>query len=190
MSSSPSLFRSKPILYALALAAICLAGIIILRVPTVSVDHQKTLETWRNATRLLQAIESFNSDHNRLPDAAKVAELLTEGEDGRNLLRILLAKDQDGKDLPSNKWIRYLSVAETNDKKKGGLLYPSGTSESLPEGLYDAWGRPFHVKFDTDNDQEIQDPLTQDNVVSYKIAIVYSYGKDGKPGGGDDIKTW
>jgi hypothetical protein len=190
MSWHHGLLRSKPILCALTLAAICLTAYILLRVPTVSVDHQEKLQTQTSATDLMRAIEDYYLDHRRLPEAAKDEEQQTEGEEGRNLLRILLALDAQGKNLPSNKWIRYLCVEETTSKQMGGLLYQDRGTNQIPQGLYDAWGRPFHVKFDTDNDQQIQDPLARGDVVRNKVVIVYSYGKDGKPGGGDDIKTW
>src|SRR5688572_2750734 len=75
-------------------------------------------------------------------------------------------------------------------KAKGGRVYSNGGSGATPEGLYDAWGNPFYLKFDDDYDQEIPDPLTQGNIVRNQTVIIYSYGQDKKLGGGDDIKTW
>jgi hypothetical protein len=99
----------------------------------------------------------------------------------------LLAKDKDGRDLPANFHPRF---EERKNKNMGGLLYRTGSGGLIPTGLYDAWGRPFHVRFDSAYKGELPDPLKPGSVIRDKIIIVYSYGQDGKPGGGDDIKTW
>lgn len=191
MSWHHGLLRSKPILYALTLAAICLAGFIILRVPMISPDRQRQLQTQTNAMALLQAVEGYFQQYNRLPESlGKVGELQTEGEEARALLLTLLAKNAEGKDESKGKRILFLNVEVTTAKKKGGLLYQDSGTNQIPEGLYDAWGRPFHLRCDSDYNGEIPDPLKAGEVIRNKVVIVYSYGKDGKPGGGDDIKTW
>jgi hypothetical protein len=157
----------------------------------IAVNKQKAVQTKTNATALLQAVEGFYSTYSRLPDfGAQGEESKIEGQSGAELLTILLGKEELNNSTQNKKQIRFLSVEETKMKNKGGLLYTNGGSGATPEGLYDAWGKPFYIKFDTEYDQEIQDPLKQNNVIRNKIAIVYSYGQDGKPGTQDDVKTW
>ncbi|WP_035611826.1 type II secretion system protein [Haloferula sp. BvORR071] len=170
------------------LAAMTFAGI------QIAVNKQKALQTKTNASGLQTAIEGFYSTYSRLPDfGAQGDESQTEGQSGQELLTILLGKEEANNSMQNKKQIRFLTVEETKIKSKGGLLYGQGGSGAKPEGLYDAWGRPFRIMLDTDYDQEINDPLKQGNVVRNKVVIVYSYGPDGKTGGkfaADDVKTW
>ena len=170
------------------LAAMTFAGI------NIAVNKQKKVQTQTNATGLYQAIDGFYQTYSRLPDFGGNSEdMRTEGQSGTELLTILLGKEEVGNSMQNKKQIRFLNTEETKMKNKGGLLYNNGGAGATPEGLYDAWGNAFYVRFDTEYDQEIQDPLKQGNVVRNKIVIIYSYGADGKTGGkytGDDVKTW
>lgn len=152
-------------------------------------NRQKMLQTQANASGLLQAIEQFNSTYHRLPDLG-TDEFRMEGQTGSECLVILLAREELNSTTQNKKQIRFLSVGETTVKNKGGLLYSNGGKDATPVGLYDAWGNAFYVKFDTDNDQMIDDPLKSGNVVRNKPVIIYSSGRDGKLGTKDDIKTW
>ena len=170
------------------LAAMTFAGI------NIAVNKQKKVQSQTTATGLYQAIEGFYNQYSRLPDVgAQGDEMKTEGQSGTELLTILLGKEELNTSTQNKKQIRFLNVQDTKMKNKGGLLFSNGGSGATPEGLYDAWGNPFYVKFDTDYDQEIPDPLKQGNVVRNKIVIIYSYGQDGKSGGkysNDDVRTW
>ncbi len=153
--------------------------------------RSRTLQTQAHATGLLQAIQAFHTNYNRLPDAgAPGDELRVEGQSGSELLIILLGKEEVGSPMQNKNQIVFLHVGETTVKTKGGLLYSSGGKGATPVGLYDAWGNALYVKFDTAGKGEIEDPLKPGNVVRDHSVIVYSYGADGKPGTSDDIKTW
>jgi prepilin-type N-terminal cleavage/methylation domain-containing protein len=170
------------------LAAMTFAGI------NIALTRQKKVQTQTNATGLLQAIEGFYNQYSRLPEfGAQGDESRLEGQSGTELLTILLGKEELNNTTQNKKQIRFLNVDETKMKNKGGLLYSNGGAGAVPQGLYDAWGNAFYVKFDTDYDQEITDPLKSGNIVRNKVVIVYSYGPDGKTGGDfskDDIKSW
>ena len=158
--------------------------------PNRAITKSKKLQTVNDATGLQQAISNFYSEFSELPKLGSPA-ITTEGSDGQTLLKILLGKES-GTSPPQNpRGIAFLTTPRVNKhKSKGGLIYRDPDSRKEPEGLYDAWGSPFHVIFDHDYDNKIADPLLPGNVIPNKPAIIYSYGPDKKPGGGDDIKTW
>lgn len=140
---------------------------------------------------LQTALNNYYCEYEGLPHfGMKGDEAQTDGVVGSKLLIILLGEEAVSDDMQNRKQITFLNAKVNKSRVKGGLIYSNGGSGTLPEGLYDTWGRPFHLKFDLDNDHEIADPLEQGNIIRNKQVIVYSYGPDKKPGGGDDIKTW
>ena len=190
-SAFDQLRHSKAVGITLVFAALLLAARWLLQVPTIHPDRLKALQTKTNATALLVAVKGFYSTYKAQPKvASKGAELLTEGSDGIELLTILLGKEEVTSAMENRKQIRFLIVEETKRKDKGGLFYSKRGEDAIPEGLYDAWGHPFHVRFASGEAQEIPDPFKPGEIIRDKIAIVYSYGKNGKPGDDDDIKTW
>lgn len=139
------------------------------------------------------AINNYYSEYGKLPDFGMLGdEAESDGQSGSELLTILLGKEEVRDDMQNKKQICFMNWKDNGNtnKKKGGFAYPEGGSSKVPEGLYDAWGNPFYLKFDDDRDPEIEDPLEPGNIVRNKLVVVYSYGADGKLGGGDDIKTW
>ena len=190
MSSRPKLSRGK-IGIALAIGAIGFAAFILVGGIQLALNQQKRAQTGMNAVALQEAVESYFDFYSRLPGQAQEGrELIAEGREAQEFLLVLLAKDKDGKDLSRGRQRRFLIVDEAKHKNQGGLLYDSGSKTALPMGLYDSWGRPFHLRFSPYDKIEIPDPLQAGEIIRDKRVIVYSYGKDGKPGGGDDIKTW
>ncbi|TAE78663.1 MAG: type II secretion system protein [Verrucomicrobia bacterium] len=150
----------------------------------------KTLQTQSDATALYQAIEQYYQEYSKLPGIeASSEEIQTSGEAGVELLRVLLGKEDDTGTMQNPRKLAFLTVKESKNAKKGGLVYSNGGAGGQIEGLYDAWGKPFNVKFDIEYEGEIEDPIVQGNVVRNKVAIVYSFGQDGKLGV-DDVKTW
>jgi prepilin-type N-terminal cleavage/methylation domain-containing protein len=156
----------------------------------MAMNKAKKLQTANDARALKQAIQSFNSEYSRLPDfGAQGEEAQTDGEAGAELLTILLGKEEVTDSMQNKKQIAFFNAKVNKNKNKGGLVYSSQGSGARPDGLYDAWGNPFYLKLDTEYDGELEDPFKQGNVVQDSV-IVYSYGGDGKVGGGDDIQTW
>lgn len=157
----------------------------------MAINKSKKLQTTTDARGLQSAVEAFQSEYSRLPEFGMQGdEAQSDGQSGSELLTILLGKEEVTDDMQNKKQITFLNAKVNKNKKKGGLIYSNGGSGATPEGLYDAWGNPFYLKFDDDYDQEITDPTEQGNIIRNKQVIVYSYGMDGKIGGGDDIKTW
>lgn len=157
----------------------------------VAIKRANSLKTKTDATALVASIENFYQEYSKLPTiGGSTDELRTEGEVGIELLLVLLGKEDDTGTVQNTRKIPFLTVNTSANKKKGGLVYSNGGAGGQIEGLYDAWGRAFYVKMDTEYEDEILDPLTQGNVVRGKKVIVYSYGNDNKIGGGDDVKSW
>ena len=48
--------------------------------------------------------------------------------------------------------------------------------------LYDPWGNPYYVIIDYDGDKRIQHPYKKGEVITGKMALIYSAGPDGKIG--------
>ena len=113
-----------------------------------------------------------------------------EGPEGRAFLLELLGDKPTASPGASVRRISYIDPEPGEVKSKGGLIYEKPAEMQGPQGFYDAWGQPFHVVIDDDYNGEIPDPLAPGHLIRGKIAIVYSYGPDEKPGGGDDIKSW
>ncbi|WP_193213616.1 prepilin-type N-terminal cleavage/methylation domain-containing protein [Luteolibacter marinus] len=167
----------------IVLAAMSFGGI------QIAQNKVKGVQTKTAATALYNAIEQYYSEYSKLPDIGMQGdEMVTEGASGQELLTILLGKEEKGSEMENPRQIPFLTAQVTQIKKKGGLFYGRNTGQ--PEGLYDAWGNPFYVRFDDDYDDEIRDPFKQSNVIRNKKVIVYSYGKDGKLDGGDEITSW
>lgn len=157
----------------------------------MAINKSKKLQTSNDAMGLQTALNNYYSEYSKLPEFGMSGdEAQTDGQSGSELLTILLGKEEVTDDMQNKKQITFLNSKVNKNKNKGGLVYSNGGSGATPEGLYDAWGNPFYLKFDDDYDQEITDPLEQGNIIRNKQVIVYSYGQDKKLGGGDDIKTW
>lgn len=168
----------------IVLAAMSLGGI------QIAQKKARTLQTQADATALQQAIDQYYQEYSKLPGVASNSnEIQTVGEGGVELLTILLGKEDDTGKMQNPRKIPFLNVKESRNAKKGGLVYSNGGAGGQIQGLYDAWGKPFNIRLDTEYEGEISDPLVQGNVVRNKSAIVYSFGQDGRVGT-DDVKTW
>jgi len=153
-------------------------------------EKSKKLQTANDARGLKQAIQAFNSEYLRFPEVGTPGgETRTDGEAGTKLLTILLGKEALSDSMQNKKQIAFFNAKVNKSKDRGGLVYQSGGSSGRLEGLYDAWGNPFYLRMDTDRDGQIEDPLKQGAMIRDSV-FVYSYGEDGKPGGGDDVQTW
>lgn len=189
MTPDPKRSRGKVIAIAAVIGTITLTAYLIFAGINIALNQQRRVQTGMDASALRQAVEGYFDTYNRLPEQVR-EEMVTEGREAQQLLLVLLAKDKDGKDLSQGKQPRFLNVEEAKHKSQGGLLRDFSDGTGMPIGLYDSWGRPFHLRFSPDDKMEIPDPLKVGEIIRGKRVIVYSYGKDGRPGGGDDIKTW
>ncbi len=149
--------------------------------------------TQTDATALLQAIEGFHNTYDTLPSVVpKGGEMLTEGKDAVALFTVLYGREEVTSAMENKKQIRFMSIGDIKRRKSSSYAIDDEVLPGpTPQALYDSAGRPFHVRFASgDEPWEIPDPFKPGEVVRDKVAIVYSYGKNGKPGDRDDVKTW
>ena len=165
--------------------------------PGMSITRARKTQALNDALNLQSAIERYYREYGKLPEFGITGdEARTDGKSGIELLKILMGKEDVSDHMQNPRQIAFLNTKESKSKSKGGLVFSGDGSGKILEGFYDAWGQPFYLKFDTNLDQEITDPLASGAVVRNKVAIVYSYGRDGavgnngKAGVSDDIKTW
>lgn len=150
----------------------------------------KQTKTQNDAIALVHGIDDFNREYSRYPDfGAQSEEIRVEGEVGGELLTILLGKEEVGDSMQNKKQIDFATFRESPNKNQGGLVYASKDSGAKPEGLYDSWGNALFLVIDADNNGEVPDPFNAGKVVRETV-IAYSFGADGKAGGGDDVKSW
>jgi prepilin-type N-terminal cleavage/methylation domain-containing protein len=164
----------------IVLAAMGFAGI------SRVIGKQKALVTQASVNDLFLAIDQYHASYGRLPNVGSQDDMTSDGQAGVALLRILLGKEDPGSDMQNPKGIAFLQTKTNGHKNQGGLIY----SGNQIEGIYDAWGRPLNLRFDSDSDEEIPDPVQQGNIVRQKQVIIWSFGADGKLGDNDEVKSW
>lgn len=158
----------------------------------LAMNKAKKTQALNVETALQTAIDAYYNDYSKLPSVgANTDEIDTTSEAGKQLIVILLGKENSsGSSMQNPKQIPYLSVQE-GKAKKGGLIYSkNGTGASAIEGIYDPWGNPYKIVMDTDYDDEIQDPIKPGQIIRNKHCIIYTLGPDKKPNTADDVKTW
>jgi hypothetical protein len=101
---------------------------------------------------------------------------------------LLRVDDHRDEDSVSPKYIRFLTLPAAKDRRAG----IGRTADGRVLGLWDRWGRPFHVRLDTDYDEAIDDPFRPGCKVKGPRALVWSHGKNGRNDGGtgDDVTSW
>jgi prepilin-type N-terminal cleavage/methylation domain-containing protein len=155
---------------------------------SIATKRKNSVTTLATVTALSQALDRYYSEYNKLPSVGSSGDEMTaEGQSGAELLTILLGKEESGSDMQNPRQIPFLNAQISKNKNKGGLVFSTGNQV---EGIYDAWGRALHIKFDDDYDDEIQDPVKQGDIVRQKKAIVWSWGADNKFGDNDEVKSW
>lgn len=147
------------------------------------------------ATSLQQGIEQYYQEYSSFPDVgvadAEGQPIDTSKEDGIKLLNILLAKEEASGTIQNKKAINYLNVKEGKAKKNGIMYDAAGKAQ----GLYDPWGNPYLVVFDSDYNDELRFSYggKQETLRGKRVAV-YSAGADKKSGDTksvtDDPKTW
>ncbi len=148
--------------------------------------RQKSLVTQSSVMDLYQAIDQYYHTYNRLPDVGGTDELTVDGQPGAELVKILTGKEDPGGDIQNPKGLVFLTTKIGSNKNQGGLIY----SGRQVVGMFDAWGYPLHIRFDSDDDNEIPDPIRQGEIVRQKRVIIWSFGADGKAGDSDEVKSW
>jgi hypothetical protein len=83
--------------------------------------------------------------------------------------------------------VKFLAVREGKDKRNGLIYSASGEVE----GLFDAWGNPYVVILDSDNDAELHFMRGSKSIdMKNRRVAVFTAGPDKRLGTADDVKTW
>jgi len=173
------------------LGVFAVLGGLLMNAPTVSGSKLKHIQTFNDASGILQALRNFEAEYHRLPNVGAL-DLTTDSREGRKLLAILLGKEAVGSGMENPRQITFLGSPKVNKTKaKGGLVYSNGGSGATPEGLYDAWGEPYEVFLRVGG----EDALTfHDGKAIVQLpgtaAAVLSKGPDKIKGTDDDIQKW
>lgn len=154
-----------------------------------TIQKWNALQTQTDVSALGQAVNHFFSEYSKLPDPG-ADDFTTEDDAGRTLLGVLFGKEPAGPAMMNPRKIPFLNVKIGRHKKKGGLIYVSESGREI-EGFYDAWGNPFRVILDSDNDGVLRfayggKPME----VRGHGCLVSSRGPDGAEGTEDDLKSW
>jgi Tfp pilus assembly protein PilE len=135
----------------IVLGLLVLLAALMFQGPTIDIKKSKGNQALNDAMGLQTAIERYYTEYSKLPDfGIQGDDATSDGRAGSELLKILLAREEVTSGMQNPRQIVFLNAKESKDKTKGGLVYTSGGSSATPEGYYDAWGNPFHLKFDTD----------------------------------------
>lgn len=138
------------------------------------------------ATAIESAVINFHTEYERLPDIGN--HITTDTADGIRLLTILLGMEDPAGKMQNSRAVKFLSVREGKNKRKG-LIY-SEDGKSI-EGLFDAWGNGYVVELDTRNEGRLHFNLGTKTIdLKDRLVAVYSPGPDKKPGTSDDVRTW
>lgn len=186
---SPANRKRRRILWYVVTFGILLVFYVSSRNISAKADRYRAMIVEVEGQEIATSVERFFNEYGYLPVPEKESSSLdagfvTDEELGVEVLRILTGKDQDRnpKDVP------FFRPHEGKDRK-GGLIYEEGTGKIM--GLFDAWGNPYQLVFDTDYSEDIVVSIMgKEETVPGQRVIAYSAGKDRKLGTADDFRSW
>lgn len=168
----------------MVLAALGFAGV------QAAMKRSKTVQTQNLVTNLALAVNNFYDEYGSLPVSdPSDTPLNTKDVNGTDLLTVLLGKEQDSATQLNTRNIKFLEVKQATGRKPG-IVYSQNNTVS---GMNDAFGEAIYIVFDSDYDEEIQNPIKFGNdpdIVRGARCLVYSYGADRIAGTKDDVKSW
>jgi len=154
-----------------------------------------------SATNVANAVEAFYSEYHLLPDPAGASAdnssspyETVDDSNGTDLLDILAGFEDDPNDMQNDRKVKFLSVKEAENPKKGGIVY-NATGDKVV-GIYDSWGQPFFIVLDYDYDGRLlfnpSSKYTYEAKLNNKRVAVYSLGTDSPDDAKrkDLVKTW
>ncbi len=131
---------------------------------------------------IINAVEQFEKDYDRLPFPTTVLpskDFDANTSSAAGFVAVLKGISR----LSNPREVDYLGdikdAKTVNDRPLNGLFRDSPTTV----GLFDPWGRPYHVRFDGDGDGYVENPSAAGNKIK-ALAVIWSAGKDG------DSATW
>lgn len=140
-----------------------------------------------SATNIAGAVEAFYSEYHLLPDPADASAdnssspyETVDDSNGIDLLDILAGFEDDTDDMQNDRKVKFLSVKEAENPKKGGIVY-NATGEKVT-AIYDSWGQPFFMVLDYDYDGRLDfvpsSAYTYNAKLNNKRVAVYCLGTD------------
>jgi len=189
---SRSAFTLLELLTVIGIIAI-LAGILFPAAKGI-MDNVKERRAENTALHLKNAINAYATEYRRLPlPASKLQTRDAKVHSDHELMNILCASPNRGENLnPRN----LVFLQERTARPMGGGKYHSGLRyESGGDiALYDPWGEPFRVVFDSDANGRVRPPGWEDRNVGEAIlasVIIWSAGRDTRDEtASDNIRTW
>jgi len=155
---------------------------------TVAINKAKHITSTAEAKALESAINNFYTEYGSMPDVP--AKVKTDSDEGVRLLNILLGLEEKSGKMQNTRMIQLLQAVETKSKAKGGGLHYAANGRSA-DGMYDAWGSPFTIEIDVNNEECLRVTLgDKTTTLNGRRVAVYSPGADKKLGTADDVKSW
>lgn len=154
--------------------------------------NARILDTRASITGLVNAINNYQSDYNRLPiQSSSGTDSEIELTSGNELLKVLLGENVH-KLNPQTQ--AYLDNVQMGKGGTGGLVGPDSSFSFV-----DYWGQPYRVILDADYDDRIPNPDAHNSSSSIaknapaqlrRSVAAYSAGPDKQFGTQDDITSW
>ena len=143
---------------------------------------------------LVNAIENFYADYTRFPQPTSGGgnnqDIDTDTSGAEGLITAMLGKDPT-QNSKSRDYIGDMKAA----KMQNGVQVDGLINEENNYGIVDAWGNPYQIRMDTNYDNEIANPNTEDRGPGRsqlrKRVLIWSAGKDRDPSTWkDNISSW
>jgi prepilin-type N-terminal cleavage/methylation domain-containing protein len=170
-------------------------------VGTGALQKARMVTAQSSATNVANAVEAFYSEYHLLPDPTGASAdnssspyETVDDSNGTDLLDILAGFEDDTDDMQNDRKVKFLSVKEAENPKKGGIVYNSTGDKVV--GIYDSWGQPFFLVLDYDYDGRLvftpSSKYTYDAKLNNKRVAVYSLGTNSPDDAKrkDLVKTW
>jgi hypothetical protein len=149
------------------------------------------VQAQKTVTELRTALYAYYSEYKRWPALPSAAKDLFGDDflDTRNhdLMDTLVGAPTAAGTTHNRRQIQFLSASPAKAATTRGL-WKDPTSGG--HHLLDPWGRPYFVLIDANRDNSLNPPTRLDGLrrgPASTSVVVWSYGKDGAAGGGDDV---
>jgi hypothetical protein len=147
---------------------------------------RRRLSAQRHATALETAVNNFHTEYGKAPVTGGRDTLIRTDRDIDFLNTVLGLEIGPNRLNPRS--VKFLDAREGRNGRNGLVFTKDGKSIT---GLLDPWGGPYYVLLDLDGDGKITHdfPPGRKFTLDRRVAV-WSLGRDGKIGGGDDVATW
>ncbi|MEG0024029.1 MAG: type II secretion system protein [Akkermansia sp.] len=130
-----------------------------------------------DCANLALGINNFIADHMGILPVEQRSEgdgtVTTDVDDQSRLITILLGREKGNEMDNINKTKKKYISGSIVDQKRDGIYF-----STTDAGYYDAWGHPYFVIMDSDEDEEIADPTNPKKPIFSRV-VVYGMGMDG-----------